>query len=189
MKKTISIIVCMIMMFAVVLTTEANTIEPIHRTIKIGREEVYQRIKNDTWHGEYHQINTFGTILPYDLKEVVSYEEYLRIMNAIRFTATEKYSYLEPWYTNKDLNYIMFGFSVERAATNIDLVDVAENRDNIQLFVDTTTVANPNENSAFLIVIPTKKPIGTKVWMEKCLNDEEVWSLQVKEELHNPYRW
>jgi hypothetical protein len=123
---------------------------------------------NNTYIGEYKQDTfTCSTIYnekPDDIMKVVSYEDYLEIVDEVNLKlGTSTDNLVKTHYTDSSKNYIILcGASYNQWCT-MEISNVTAAEGYIRVYGVEEKRGDMAEGSGYFVVIPTSAPVGTKV--------------------------
>ena len=162
-----------------------------YEKVTIKRKTYYHRLNEKTWNGNYHQ-DEYYIDSKVDMQKVVSYDEYLKCINEINSqidemiektndTSWEKYynkMKLSNYYENKELNYIVLGYSNGGSWCTMDLIDCFTENGKIIIYGKEDSRGVMASGSGYFIAIPTNMPAGTEIEFRQCYTTEEIKNLQ-----------
>ncbi len=162
-----------------------------YEKVTIKGKTYYHRLNENTWNGNYHQ-DEYYIDSKVDKQKVVSYNEYLKCINEINSqidemiektndTSWEKYynkMKLSNYYENKELNYIVLGYSNGGSWCTMDLIDCFTENGKIIIYGKEDSRGVMASGSGYFIAIPTNMPAGTEIEFRQCYTTEEIKNLQ-----------
>ena len=162
-----------------------------YEKVTINGKTYYHRLNENTWNGNYHQ-DEYYIDSKVDMQKVVSYNEYLKCINEINSqidemiektndSSWEKYynkMKLSNYYENKELNYIVLGYSTGGSWCTIDLIDCFTENGKIIIYAKEDSKGSMASGSGYFIAIPTNMPVGTEIEYRQCYTTEEIKNLQ-----------
>ncbi len=153
-----------------------------YEAVEIRGETYYHKLTNDKWNGEYKSYSYY-TESATDKTEVVSYDDYVKyveeVNNIIENTSNSKYvKKIKLDYKDKKSNYVILGYATGYSWCKIDLIDYVEEADKIAIYGDEEINGVMESGSGFLVVIPTKMDVGTKVEYRECYSTGEISNIQ-----------
>lgn len=162
-----------------------------YEKVTIKGKTYYHRLNENTWNGNYHQ-DEYYIDSKVDMQKVVSYNEYLKCINEINSqidemiektndSSWEKYynkMKLSNYYENKELNYIVLGYSTGGSWCTIDLIDCFTENGKIIIYGKEDSKGSMASGSGYFIAIPTNMPTGTEIEFRQCYTTEEIKNLQ-----------
>lgn len=162
-----------------------------YEKVTINGKTYYHRLNENTWNGNYHQ-DEYYIDSKVDMQKVVSYNEYLKCINEINSqidemiektndSSWEKYynkMKLSNYYENKELNYIVLGYSTGGSWCTIDLIDCFTENGKIIIYGKEDSKGSMASGSGYFIAIPTNMPTGTEIEFRQCYTTEEIKNLQ-----------
>lgn len=162
-----------------------------YEKVTINGKTYYHRLNENTWNGNYHQ-DEYYIDSKVDMQKVVSYNEYLKCINEINSqidemiektndSSWEKYynkMKLSNYYENRELNYIVLGYSTGGSWCTIDLIDCFTENGKIIIYGKEDSKGSMASGSGYFIAIPTNMPVGTEIEYRQCYTTEEIKNLQ-----------
>lgn len=162
-----------------------------YEKVTINGKTYYHRLNENTWNGNYHQ-DEYYIDSKVDMQKVVSYNEYLKCINEINSqidemiektndSSWEKYynkMKLSNYYENRELNYIVLGYSTGGSWCTIDLIDCFTENGKIIIYGKEDSKGSMASGSGYFIAIPTNMPVGTEIEYRQCCTTEEIKNLQ-----------
>lgn len=162
-----------------------------YEKVTIKGKTYYHRLNENTWNGIYHQ-DEYYIDSKVDMQKVVSYDEYLKCINEINSqidemiektddSSWEKYynkMKLSNYYENKELNYIVLGYSNGGSWCTMDLIDCFTENGKIIIYGKEDSRGVMASGSGYFIAIPTNMPAGTEIEFRQCYTTEEIKNLQ-----------
>lgn len=162
-----------------------------YEKVTINGKTYYHRLNENTWNGNYHQ-DEYYIDSKVDMQKVVSYNEYLKCINEINSqidemiektndSSWEKYynkMKLSNYYENKELNYIVLGYSTGGSWCTMDLIDCFTENGKIIIYGKEDSKGSMASGSGYFIAIPTNMPVGTEIEYRQCYTTEEIKNLQ-----------
>lgn len=162
-----------------------------YEKVTIKGKTYYHRLNEKNWSGNYHQ-DEYYIDSKVDIQKVVSYDDYLKCINEINSqidemadktteSSWEKYynkSKLSSYYENKELNYIVLGYSTGGSWCTMDLIDCFTENGKIIIYGKEDSKGSMASGSGYFIAIPTNMPVGTEIEYRQCYTTEEIKNLQ-----------
>lgn len=162
-----------------------------YEKVTIKGKTYYHRLNEKNWSGNYHQ-DEYYIDSKVDIQKVVSYDDYLKCINEINSQIDEmadkttesswkKYynkSKLSSYYENKELNYIVLGYSTGGSWCTMDLIDCFTENGKIIIYGKEDSKGSMASGSGYFIAIPTNMPVGTEIEYRQCYTTEEIKNLQ-----------
>ena len=162
-----------------------------YEKVTIKGKTYYHRLNEKKWSGNYHQ-DEYYIDSKVDIQKVVSYDDYLKCINEINSQIDEmadkttesswkKYyskSKLSSYYENKELNYIVLGYSTGGSWCTMDLIDCFTENGKIIIYGKEDSNGSMASGSGYFIAIPTNMPVGTEIEYRQCYTTEEIKNLQ-----------
>ena len=162
-----------------------------YEKVTIKGKTYYHRLNEKNWSGNYHQ-DEYYIDSKVDIQKVVSYDDYLKCINEINSQIDEmadkttesswkKYynkSKLSSYYENKELNYIVLGYSTGGSWCTMDLIDCFTENGKIIICGKEDSKGSMASGSGYFIAIPTNMPVGTEIEYRQCYTTEEIKNLQ-----------
>ena len=162
-----------------------------YEKVTINGKTYYHRLNEKNWSGNYHQ-DEYYIDSKVDIQKVVSYDDYLKCINEINSQIDEmadkttesswkKYynkSKLSSYYENKELNYIVLGYSTGESWCTMDLIDCFTENGKIIIYGKEDSKGSMASGSGYFIAIPTNMPVGTEIEYRQCYTTEEIKNLQ-----------
>lgn len=162
-----------------------------YEKVTIKGKTYYHRLNEKKWSGNYHQ-DEYYIDSKVDIQKVVSYDDYLKCINEINSQIDEmadkttesswkKYyskSKLSSYYENKELNYIVLGYSTGGSWCTMDLIDCFTENGKIIIYGKEDSKGSMASGSGYFIAIPTNMPVGTEIEYRQCYTTEEIKNLQ-----------
>lgn len=146
-----------------------------YKSVSIDGETYYRRLNKNTWDGEYY-YKKFDTENRIDnIMEVVSYKEYLDIINSVESEISSK---IKPYYSNKNSNYIVISYANGYSWCELELIDCIEKNNKIIVYGDEEVNGVMAGGSGYFIVIPTDMPVGTKIEYRECYSSSEIKNIK-----------
>lgn len=162
-----------------------------YEKVTIKGKTYYHRLNEKTWNGNYHQ-DEYYIDSKVDMQKVVSYDEYLKCINEINSQIDEMIEKkddssikihlnnmkLSNYYENKELNYIVLGYSNGGSWCTMDLIDCFTENGKIIIYGKEDSRGVMASGSGYFIAIPTNMPAGTEIEFRQCYTTEEIKNLQ-----------
>lgn len=162
-----------------------------YEKVTIKGKTYYHRLNENTWNGNYHQ-DEYYIDSKVDMQKVVSYDEYLKCINEINSQIDEMIEKkddssikihlnnmkLSNYYENKELNYIVLGYSTGGSWCTMDLIDCFTENGKIIIYGKEDSRGVMASGSGYFIAIPTNMPAGTEIEFRQCYTTEEIKNLQ-----------
>ncbi len=187
----ILLIVASIIVFLILHNNKSNLINEVLKStnsqdyteVSIDGKIYYQRLRQSTWEGEYHQ-DSFSTKNEIDnVIEVVSYTKYLDTINSINSVITNK---ITAYYSNSDCNYIILSYAMGFSLCKMELIDCLEDNNKIIIYGDEDINGIMADGSGYFIAIPTNIPVGTEIEYRECYTSSQIDNLKKYNTSYNP---
>lgn len=164
----------------------------------------YYVLKDDkTYEGEYHIDEIFsddfvnGSVYNNDLPNEVSkdgivYDYYNFREKGEIMTYDEYVNYLksyktEPYYNDKDSNYIVISYGSGASWTDVLLSDVIYKENSVDVYMWDDVDGIMASGSAYILTIPTNLSVEDTIHIFPCINKEEYKNLKEFGFTQNPY--
>ena len=149
--------------------------------VVINGTTYYQIDEAVLWGGNYRQDDFYleSNDCP-DMGEIVTYDEYIKLINKLNgiISSTKDGGTIDPYYNNKDKNYIILCNSSGHSRCDMYLFDVIERPNKVIIFGYQNKRGVMASGSGYLTVIPTDLPTGTKVDFRQCHTTDEIENLK-----------
>ena len=147
----------------------------------INGKTYYQIDEAVLWSGEYRQDDFYleSNDCP-DIGEIVTYDEYIKLINKLNgiITSTKEGAAIDPYYNNKNKNYIILCNGSGHSWCDMYMFDVIEHTNKVIIYGYQYTRGVMASGSGYLTVIPTDLPTGTKVDFRQCHTSDEIENLK-----------
>ena len=155
----------------VLVSTNPNGYE----SVEIDEKVYYKKTSNKTWNGIYNQ-SIFYTVKPVNsVMKVVSYEKYKEIVKSIKSACNYK---IEPYYLNKNNNYIVLAYANGYKSYKMNLLDCLEENNKIIIYGNEEVDNFNTDKYGYIIAIPTNLPEGTEIEYRECYNDTQIDNIE-----------
>ncbi len=155
----------------VLVSTDPNGYE----SVEIDEKVYYKKTSNKTWNGIYNQ-SIFYTVKPVNsVMKVVSYEKYKEIVKSIKSASNYK---IEPYYLNKNNNYIVLAYANGYKSYKMNLLDCLEENNKIIIYGNEEVDNFNTDKYGYIIAIPTNLPEGTEIEYRECYNDTQIDNIE-----------
>ena len=155
----------------VLVSTNPNGYE----SVEIDEKVYYKKTSNKTWNGIYNQ-SIFYTVKPVNsVMKVVSYENYKEIVKSIKSACNYK---IEPYYLNKNNNYIVLAYANGYKSYKMNLLDCLEENNKIIIYGNEEVDNFNTDKYGYIIAIPTNLPEGTEIEYRECYNDTQIDNIE-----------
>ena len=155
----------------VLVSTNPNGYE----SVEIDEKVYYKKTSNKTWNGIYNQ-SIFYTVKPVNsVMKVVSYEKYKEIVKSIKSASNYK---IEPYYLNKNNNYIVLAYANGYKSYKMNLLDCLEENNKIIIYGNEEVDNFNTDKYGYIIAIPTNLPEGTEIEYRECYNDTQIDNIE-----------
>lgn len=155
----------------VLVSTDPNGYE----SVEIDEKVYYKKTSNKTWNEIYNQ-SIFYTVKPVNsVMKVVSYEKYKEIVKSIKSASNYK---IEPYYLNKNNNYIVLAYANGYKSYKMNLLDCLEENNKIIIYGNEEVDNFNTDKYGYIIAIPTNLPEGTEIEYRECYNDTQIDNIE-----------
>lgn len=154
-----------------------------YKTVVVNGRTYYQRLNKNIWNGKYHQDSYRTAEAVENIMEVVSYKDYLNTIDDINSIIRDE---IEPYYSNKNCNYILLAYSTGYSWCKMDLINCIEEDNKIVIYGDEDSNGVMADGSGYFIAIPTNMPVGTEIEYIECYSNSEIKNLKKYNVTYDP---
>ena len=143
-----------------------------YKEVSTKGKTYYQRTSENTWNGEYQHEVYYTKEKINSTMDVVSYQEYLEIIDTINSISTNKIA--ANYSKDKGNNYIILSYANGYSWCEMEVIDCIEENDKIIIYGNEDVQGVMADGSGYFIAIPTNMPIGTKIEYRECYSSQEI---------------
>ena len=147
----------------------------LHTPVMIDGTMYEQRIGSETWSGEYHKDTFRSSGSMNSVFKVVNYKDYVETVKSVNMYSAEE---IDPFYTDSEKNYIVLSSCGSNFNYDLAMLDFVTSHSGITVYGHESSTDMPATGAGYLIVIPTDRPVGTKVDYVQCYNADEIENLR-----------
>ncbi len=165
----------------------SGQMQKAYQEVRIDGQTYYQLLSGEAWSGDYYQTD-FDTAEAVEYHhEVVSFSGYREICQEIDSVRMDTNPNQNPAYRDRDSNYIILSYANGYSNCYMTLIDCVESQNGIILYGNEESNGVMASGTGYLIVIPTKMPVGTTVEYRECYTNEELEMIRKFGTPYDPY--